>query len=583
MPESAERDRAEGARAAESPAASDSRRSSRMRTALLLLVVTGLCLALVEGGLRVLSPEADNPWAGVPSLEERVQAIRPKAPGEYRVLALGDSLTEYRDGEGRSWARVLARRAHAEGRPLTLVNLGQSGTGLRHYRKNLEDFGREVEPDLVLIGLYLGDDVLDYARELEQEARGLEVESPMTLARRPTGLMASLRRTSALAATLGRAWGALRPGPTAFEQSLTQVGEALGVSAEELARRADAHNPSIVKMAKRGDIDPWDLAFGLAQPSRYADLLAMTGSSRIPLALERLLEDVAATKALCDRLAATCVYVVLPVGLQLDERYHGYFRGVGYETAAWMTRPTPLMAALLPALRAKGVMVIDALPALKAASDRELLLPNDPHLGDEGQRVVGEAVYEALRDRAAFDAERGPPAADEPRDPRLAALLAGTALEGASDEERRLALRIAALRKAREELRELLTALPTQSELAERMQAEVSTLEKELSAEAVKRALDEARARLMREGPPEGSLLARAPALERELEQLLEREPPAASDGETVRALKRELLREQNATAALGTGASVAFRALRTLEEMKLALPELRRLRGAEQ
>src|SRR5690606_18696761 len=98
---------------------------SRAKNLLLLVGVTALCLVLAEGVLSLALPERESAWAGVPPLEERVTAVTPKAEGEYRVLALGDSFTEYADDRGANWARVLERKARAEGRALTLVNFAQ--------------------------------------------------------------------------------------------------------------------------------------------------------------------------------------------------------------------------------------------------------------------------------------------------------------------------------------------------------------------------------------------------------------------------------------------------------------------------
>lgn len=566
-----------------------SSRPSRARSPIVVLGALVLLLALAEAGLRLAWPELTSGTKEGASLKQRVRALPPKAPGEYRVLALGNALSlddananASADEAGAEWTRILERRAKADGRALSLVSLSAPDTSARTLPELLEEYGREVEPDLVLVALSLGTDLHAYALDGERPTEGLHVEAP---AASSSGSREVLTRTSALAAAVARAFEGSRSPPDALEPALARTSERLGLSLEELTRRANTHDPAIVQAAKQGTIDAEELAWALARPSRYADVLSLSASARLPAAVERLAADAAAIRALCEKLAATCAYVLLPVGLQVDERYHARFQALGYETAPWMARATPLSAALVPALRAKGVVVLDPLPALKAASAREareLYRANDTRLSDEGHRVVGDAVYEALRDMAAFDAERGPPTAREPKDPRVDALLAGSALEGASEDERRLALQIAALRKAREELRELLTSLPAHRELAERMQAEVLTLEKDLPPEAVKRALDDARARLLREGAPEGSALARAPSLERELERLLQKEPVAASDSETVRALKLELLREQSATTALATGASVAFRALRTLEEMKLALPELRRLHAAK-
>ncbi|MBL8724679.1 MAG: hypothetical protein JNK49_11570 [Planctomycetes bacterium] len=82
-----------------------------------------------------------------------------KPPGEFRVLAIGDSLT-YGSGVLRedAWPEVLERHIAASGRPTQVINCGfAGGHAPAQYANWLDSDGLLLDPDLVVIGLSLND------------------------------------------------------------------------------------------------------------------------------------------------------------------------------------------------------------------------------------------------------------------------------------------------------------------------------------------------------------------------------------------------------------------------------------------
>jgi hypothetical protein len=93
---------------------------------------------------------------------------RPKPPGRFRILALGDSFTyahvPYEDGV---MTLVEARlRDACPGMDLDLLNFGVGGAGVRDYRTMLSLAFAEYEPDLVLVHVYAGNDGPDLFRRV---------------------------------------------------------------------------------------------------------------------------------------------------------------------------------------------------------------------------------------------------------------------------------------------------------------------------------------------------------------------------------------------------------------------------------
>jgi lysophospholipase L1-like esterase len=84
-----------------------------------------------------------------------------KAPGEFRIIALGDSYTE---GIGapfeETWVKVAGRRlaASAPGRPVTTLNAGVSGSDVHFEAVLLREKLLALEPDLVIVATNSSDE-----------------------------------------------------------------------------------------------------------------------------------------------------------------------------------------------------------------------------------------------------------------------------------------------------------------------------------------------------------------------------------------------------------------------------------------
>jgi hypothetical protein len=163
-----------------------------------LAVLFGLAAGLVvaEGGLRVISrfhapvrymvtvgdapeqpvfhsleaylasrgdlvPHRDflNYWNNAFGLND-VEFVVPKPRGRFRIMALGDSFTygvvPYPDAVMTRVEEAL--RAGCRGVDLDLLNFGIGGTGVWDYKLLFELAGPAVDPDLVVVNLYLGND-----------------------------------------------------------------------------------------------------------------------------------------------------------------------------------------------------------------------------------------------------------------------------------------------------------------------------------------------------------------------------------------------------------------------------------------
>src|SRR5262245_42576542 len=129
----------------------------------LLAISLTVGFLLMELAIRYLPLGDKMGWSMVPSVSERVAKTGVASAGKARILVLGDSMTEWRDNTGESFARIAERMLSW----IEVINLAEAGTDLPGYLRNLLRFGRRLQPDLILIGHYLRNDLLPSTPPLE--------------------------------------------------------------------------------------------------------------------------------------------------------------------------------------------------------------------------------------------------------------------------------------------------------------------------------------------------------------------------------------------------------------------------------
>lgn len=177
----------------------DKQRKNFLVNGMLLLVSVALTLAVAEVVLRQVYPANMNVtgFFRVPhpafgwSLKKDVQYInrlpeelvtvaynsrgfrdiehaRQGADDRSRIVVLGDSFMEgYSVNLQDSFSRVLEDRLSDQGRESEVINLGVGGYGTLQELLVWESEGKQYQPALVLLGVYLGNDLSNNLFELE--------------------------------------------------------------------------------------------------------------------------------------------------------------------------------------------------------------------------------------------------------------------------------------------------------------------------------------------------------------------------------------------------------------------------------
>jgi hypothetical protein len=109
-----------------------------------------------------------------------VEHAAPKVDGRPRMVVLGDSFMEgYSVELEESFHRRLEQRLNESALPVETINLGVGGYGTLQQLLLYREVARRYAPQLVLLGVYLDNDVRNNSAELESKLgrRGVKTES----------------------------------------------------------------------------------------------------------------------------------------------------------------------------------------------------------------------------------------------------------------------------------------------------------------------------------------------------------------------------------------------------------------------
>ncbi|MCB9465774.1 MAG: hypothetical protein H6682_18935 [Candidatus Eisenbacteria bacterium] len=344
---------------------------------------------------EVEDPEDHFNQLGVRGREHAVE----KPPHTFRVLGIGDSFVFGSVPMRDNFLRVLERESNtdgfASGDTLEVIPLGVPGYNPPHYLGILKSVGLSLDPDLVLVFFFVGNDVTGlpvHGRVYRGELYYVGSSSRwLSLARRSRFLMLA---ETALLRTL---------------KKMHDTGEEVSSGAEtSAAETSPGVEASVGTEAARGTsstLTPEDSALGsvAASPEPSWPYLVFQ-RKRLPIYADPPQKDVLALweeaeqylleiDRVCRDHDVPWVLVAIPSEIQLDV-------GVRKATLAALGRSKDDYDFGAPQARLSefcvrsGIEYVDLLPALRDAAPEygPLYIPNNTHWNVEGNDVVGRRL-----------------------------------------------------------------------------------------------------------------------------------------------------------------------------------------------
>jgi lysophospholipase L1-like esterase len=372
--------------------------SSRWANLALVVVVSLLCAVGAEVALRLLRPlplsfgylSDEGVPIHVPGLSgvyrrsefaapvsfnsmgfRGEEFLLPKPSAEFRIVALGDSMTEgLQVSDDALFTRQIEVLSAERGLNVDVANLGVSGYGTDAALLAFEVYGAALEPDLVIVFFCMNNDARNNLLEgrcsvVNGELRCDPAQPPSRSQRRWRDFRVTVLRPLQLYQILRGAIHAVRVGDFGASTTLDVGGPGLGFGG---------------------------LLHVVPEPQNVRDALDITG---------KLLE---ALRARAARAGAETWLVLLPMQHQIeDERWRTFARrDSGYRVEREL--PQQAMRALAASIDMPVIDLYEPFRATDAAGER-LYWQLDAHFNEAGHRVTAEVVTARLREHM------GPPAA----------------------------------------------------------------------------------------------------------------------------------------------------------------------------
>lgn len=332
-----------------------------------------------------------------------------KAAGTVRVLALGDSTTW---GEmlafPDTYAEVAARTLNESGTTrYEALNLSRSGAGLREYLDYWRKAGVRLEPDIVVVGFFVGNDfysvINPYVAVSRPPQRFEAVQSRLRELRRLIAfrlaaihqLRIGLRQepTDIFELWYGRGEARARLNPL-HEQNLFRQAERVGVAASVVRERLARIPPDLLQQARRFELEASLFAAAVLHPASAREALAMS-DPKVLAACRAAMSVLDVLIAEIRAAGATPVLLAIPRREQVAPRYAADLERLGFELLPDASRARAPQDYLADYARRTGVSFVDPLPALQEANrggSPPLYFPYDVHLTAAGNRVMGESL-----------------------------------------------------------------------------------------------------------------------------------------------------------------------------------------------
>jgi len=290
----------------------------------------------------------------------------------FRALAIGDSQTY---GAGvtydETFSALLESRLRGTEPTAEVLNLGVPGWEPPEELHLLTVYGRQFHPDVVLMGFYVGNDVI--------RRRGAYWEQPIVVA----------GQSYYVHATGNRIHDLMSPDRWFLYHHMNYVIRIGTLSFDRWRQAAvQESDHGITLRTRQGYLQELD---------ERTDIYLVEEPDEIRLQWEKTLRTLAGFKQVTEERGGRLILVLVPDHVQVDERLRGEFLAARGQAPSRFDFELP-QRRLKEWGRANGVTTVDLLPAFRGATQVEpLYFETDLHLTVAGHRCVANGLWPLLQ------------------------------------------------------------------------------------------------------------------------------------------------------------------------------------------
>ncbi len=323
----------------------------------------------------------------------RDREIPPKRRDTFRIIAIGDSYTygwgvEIED----AWLRRLEERLRAAGHRVETINLGKPGTGPPDYAQLAEKVIPLLRPDLVIVGMLMGNDLAAVGPEPTTKARGRITETVWQIYPNIMGLVRDLapvkdaRRTHEM----------MPPQRTSAEDNRRWTANTARQFLEKMPpedrARFEAFEDGVKEAFLSGNLNPYMIDLAMQNPRFYMINLDWD-DPWTQTCIERLTQQFTRIRRAAERDNARVVVVHIPDGPYVNEHALRNIRRVGYEATEALLATDTLDRAVSLAGERAGLTVYSVTEVFRERRDDPTLFYElDGHFTPAGHAFFAEAI-----------------------------------------------------------------------------------------------------------------------------------------------------------------------------------------------
>lgn len=299
------------------------------------------------------------------SLGLREREIGPRQPGSLRIVGLGDSFS-FANGvtNEQTYFKVLERHLQAAlGRPVEVINCAVPSYSPLQELRMLEKYGLSFDPDIVLVGFFVGNDFVESMDLFDENGNPL-------LTARDDGHLVTRKAAD-------------REMERGFRRLTTSLRAFLASNSHLYVFLRERLSDVLSKLKLRAYNLPPDFC-----AKEFTPRINQAWSST-----QTILRDLA---ALVRKHNRQLILVVLPTIYQVyRQSWDDYIAALKLDPASYdLDKPQTLLADFC---KTEGIEMLDVLPVLRSnAANARLFYPVDGHPTAEGHRIIGEALAEHL-------------------------------------------------------------------------------------------------------------------------------------------------------------------------------------------
>lgn len=348
----------------------------------------------------IFPPNAEQSYASsdfeytahINALGLRERELPRERGGEFVIAAIGDSYT-YGWGVAAedTWLRRLEDKLNAEGHKVRTVNCGKPGAGPEEYVKNAEKIIPVIRPDLVIVGVTIGNDISGAGPALTEQVTASVADQVRRLypnivqvfqdAARPA--IADLQQQTppqVSTAEQNRSWTA------------NTASAFLAKMPPEHRAKFDAFEPAVKNAFLSGNLNPYMVDLAMQNPKFY-DLTLNLDDNWIRQCIDRVSGRLSQIAKIAARNNAKMLVIAVPDGPYVNDDAHKNIQRVGYEVAAGMVDSTAPEEAVRRAATEADLPFIGVMEGMKARrSDPGIFFELDGHMTAKGHHLFGDLL-----------------------------------------------------------------------------------------------------------------------------------------------------------------------------------------------